>query len=555
MPLFVRSLTLSDRSAYGSEGAEPLIEVIRVIKNAKQVNIRGSYTVSQRLLDEISRVLPKAKITYDSNFPREEDGFYDGWGPSGPLDGGMNGFSSPQLHSFNMDHIWYYDCQGLPVVRRSLERIVKSCPNLRHLTAFGGNSNYGTHYGFNQELHLEFSPVDNLPSLESLCYIPLSHKTLQSWGEIKGWQSLRILRLGRASDLTVFNRFSLPNLHTLSINRGVENQDFCPGDLEVLPDFRAPIKFLRLEGLNEGKLPSKFLGHFANTLEELVIGNARKTSGFGYGSEDIRMLNTVCPALKRLWITPVIDKEGSNWPSNIITAVCELQFLEELIFSLPWIAKSDTQSRPESKNLKPSAALCEEAYSCIRGLNSTSLLKRFGVAQGLSFTWDYSFKYLIRNADFSCARVGSDLILGARQHEHFDNTFNKCRMESIPKTLALRPWTQTFSSPWNIQCQEKDIIWAANQLGPGPGWAEVELLPFGLIRKAHFGDPWKPFNGNIQIVVKKVVEDRESLHDYRQLVKEELVYWKKRWELEDLHGKYFSLYDIFYPETNRTGII
>ena len=165
LPLFARSCVLEDQRKNGSDDAEPLIQFVTIARNLRKITIYGSYQISQKLLDAINTYHPTSRIEYHAEFPRKEDGLHEGWERGGPLPGGMSGFSSPQLHTLYIDLTWAVDEQGKAVVTRSLEKMVKNCPNLRALKFYGPNSEL-TWRGIFQELPLDLHLTDKLPQLE-----------------------------------------------------------------------------------------------------------------------------------------------------------------------------------------------------------------------------------------------------------------------------------------------------------------------------------------------------------------------------------------------------
>ncbi|KAF2748945.1 hypothetical protein M011DRAFT_466075, partial [Sporormia fimetaria CBS 119925] len=135
IPLFVRKATLDDHYSYGSGDTECLSDFVRAAKHLERIAIYGSYKFSQKLLDEIDTLLPNIWIDYHAEYPREEDGIYEGWGSRPPTTIEMNGFYSRRLRSLRIDTIWCSTVEQ-DVAQCSLEKIIKHSPNLRHLTSW-----------------------------------------------------------------------------------------------------------------------------------------------------------------------------------------------------------------------------------------------------------------------------------------------------------------------------------------------------------------------------------------------------------------------------------
>jgi hypothetical protein len=54
------------------------------------------------------------------------------------------------------------------------------------------------------------------------------------------------------------------------------------------------------------------------------------------------------------------------------------------------------------------------------------------------------------------------------------------------------------------------MLWATQQLEPGPGWAEKELSPLGVIRKENLNARFKHYKELIYEAVKKSNKGREK---------------------------------------------
>ncbi|KAF2119015.1 hypothetical protein BDV96DRAFT_568921 [Lophiotrema nucula] len=547
IPLFVRSLLLDDRHKYGSDDAEMLIDVVNACKNVRSIQVLGSYRFSQKVLDAIEQNLPNAKIEYRAEFPREEDGYYEGWGPEGPFPGDMNGFCSRQLESLKIDSFWAVEDQGLPVVQGSLQKIIRHAPNLKHLTSWSA-SRCEEWRGVQQVLDLRLTSEDKLPVLESLCYIPLSLHTLRTWGTASGWGSLKVLKLAVLEPLVLLNSFGLPSLRSLTITKTSQNYQYQVAEFDKLPRIDAPLRFLSITNIGEDTLPHRFLSLFSDTLEELFL--CRHRMGHpdrGYSSPEIVRLNETCPKLKKLYIRPYVDEKSEIWPLYMLKDFSHFRVLQTLVLGMENHSK-----------IQPSQSLCEKTFSTIQDASPSCKLSELAMVheyEGIQCAETGGFEDLLQGAKALCKIAWDGTLEAGRRKERYYDYGNKSACESAACAAILSSPDHPFTRKYGLGSRSypKDTIWCAKQLGTPDAkdatdrtsWAREELLPAGLITEDDFDDQWTPnFAREIR---KKVLGDGAAIEEHKKLVKEELRYWKRRKELDDVYGKHWSLYDVLFP--------
>lgn len=525
IPLFVRRIVLDDRHHYGSDDAKPLIDVVRATKKLKEIVIYGSYQFSQPLLDLINAQFPDIKIEYHADIPREEDGWYEGWGSNLLEGGGMNGFRSPQLHDLRIDGHYYAD--ELVVARRSLEKIIKNAPNLRHFT---------TYLPAHTTLELNFSHSDRLPVLKSFENIKIAHRDLEIWAEVAGWDSLYILKLVGVSDVPPFATYQLPKLQYLTIS-GYE----IAAVYDKLPAVMGPVRFLSI-GLDEDQLPFQFLAQFTNTLEELmIVRNRGSDSDRGFAAPDVRRLNEVCPSLKKLYIRPFVTVVSPQWSPDFLEELGHYQNLECLVLGHEGYSKVEPNPIPE-----PSPSQCLEALKSIRGSNPSSKLRTLGVIHEYDATRCDYFRSLGSYAKVLCkATQDGQVKIEEKSASYYYDYGNKTKneKEAAARSLESRPFSKYMDYIWDTRT-EAEVLYTIKKL---KSWAEKELLPQGLIKLEHLEQTHNTSNGNFMKEIDEIIKDKKRRRDCKELIKEELKYWNRVWQRREKYGRHATLYDVLYP--------
>ena len=526
LPSFARACVLDDRGKNGSDDAEPLTQFVTTARNLRKITIYGSYQISQKLLDAISVYNPTSRIEYHAEFPRKEYEWHEGGEPGGPLSGGMPGFSSPQLHTLYIDRTWAVDDRGKAVVTRSLEKMVKNCPNLRALKFYGPNLELTSRRMF-QEIPLDLRVTDQLPQLEEYSYVPLSLNALWVWGAVTGWATLRVLKLGRPNHLPAF-AYCIPTLRhfTISLRR--------PAGFEALESFQgliAPLEEIYLKQIYKPRIPRQFLERYKATIREISIHPVKHVKE-GFSNTEMRILRSSCPQLKRLC---VYYPNYTVVSEDIITEICQIAELRELIL--------DRGSHPDIAP-KPSIEQFLALYERLRQMNINSNLTTLALNFANEFVGLYgeSWEDMLSHVKLLCKRTQSgDLRITQPASVQSDfEIYQRNKEASYWLGLVTRP----FLGEYPAAAMPGDLFWAAKQLGPGPGWAENELLPEGLMTREQLDSDWSL---HFHLISLAIEEGGTELERHRKMVKEELRYLKKRKELLGNHG---SLYDMLYPNRN-----
>ena len=542
---FVRTVILDDRGSCGSNNAEPLIAFVRAARrsnNLESIEILGSYQVSQCLLDEIQILFPDVDIRFQAEYPREEDGWYQGW-PDGPLAGGMNGFVSPLLRSLSIDSMWSVDDEGKQVVTRSLQNIIKGCPNLRALTTY--RPGRGTSWrGELQELSLNFHGAESLPQLEEFSYVPISSDTVRTWGALTGWSNLQILRIDGPENLSAFG-VELPTLRHLTLSTE-SNPGLAFDAIEAANCPISPLRSIHLSNLDCSRIPHKFLQHYANTVVEVSL-HPMHTAKEGFTEHDIVTLNGTCPKLQRVCMYAHCD--GVDWQYASIEKLACFDRLEELFLDC---------GHDYDKNLVPAPTpdACRKLYSIIQQGKASNPsgkpLQALGLHQGNDWVrrgrdWDdmkTRIRYLCSFSHTGEPNLTRPLSIWYDQNDH--PLHARISRELRNPSLQNRP----FSRAYHSHAMPHDLYWFAKQLGPGPKWAEEVLLPSGLLTQEQFDSVETPHTLDLVEISKRGGKDREM---HREMVKEELQYWKSRRELQARFGKFSTLYDVLYSVDGGKG--
>jgi hypothetical protein len=411
------------------------------------------------------------------------------------------------------------------VVRRSLEKIIKNSPNLKDFTAYSSP-------GYHEDLDLNLSPSDHLPTLEYFAHIPIAYRSVRTWGQVTGWHTLRALKVTPASVLPAFAFGGLHNLRYLAVKQYQEADDY-----NKVTKLAAPIRTLSI-ALNEDQLPLQFLGLFRDTLKSLMIFRERGTSVRGFSALDMRQLRETFPRLRKLYVRPYVDETSPALPRDFLEELSQFENLEVLILGMENYSK-----------LQPSEDLCLDSYKTVRGSNRPSSLRRLALIHEYQATESDEIDDLFRRSKVSCVSRADGVMISPKRerYDDYDNKRKLCK-EAVSKALddTGRVFSKKFEHIWGER-SEKDIIWAAKQLGPGPEWARTELVSAGLLTQQQVDDSWTPGNMNFMERMREKCESEESLEELRGLMKEELKYWNAVWEQRQKYGRYYSLYDVLYP--------
>ncbi|OCK85744.1 hypothetical protein K432DRAFT_448388 [Lepidopterella palustris CBS 459.81] len=529
LPTFTRTATLDDRVQFGSDEAKPLLDFISKAPNLKTVRWNGGYNISAKLLKYLETHHPTVKLVVDARIPRKEDKYYQGWGLS--LDG-LIGFSSPQLYSLTTDiRLSLYE-RG--IVEKCLAKIIKTCPNLQVLKSFPYVPYFDTTWHIDMDLDLQ--PTDLLPTLERFCYVPLTHKTLTTWGNAGGWQRLMVLKVHKFDYLRAFHGRA-PCLKYLVVWSAGE-------DFNNLPPFEAPLQQLILVGQKSSRVPLEFLRQYSSTLLKLRIHSARLVEGQlkDASATDILELNRSCPNITRLDINM---HHGGTWPYDFLDALA--QFGNLIQITLYAETPIQTPSMTAISIVEPliTAAACEGLFKYVADRKLGARLSVLGLERcAASSEAFHSYAERDPTPTYNCflAKDGSVSVQSPPKRQPGDDDvalFHRIQTESLAKELLNRPFKALYPMSRGLE----DVIWVAKQLGPGPKWAERELVATRLMTKEQFDAEQTPFMPDFFDSVTW-----EKRMEHRRIVKEELAWWKRRKELEERHGKYYSLFDSLYPE-------
>lgn len=116
-------------------------------------------------------------------------------------------------------------------------------------------------------------------------------------------------------------------------------------------------------------------------------------------------------------------------------------------------------------------------------------------------------------------------------------------------SLTYNSWRQ--ERPFHAEfgpSGEEELIWVAKRLGDGFDWARTELLPHGLITKEQLEGTQRMCFQNLKDAVARDGRYRERL---RQMVKDELLWLKRRRDFVQKHGEDCTLFDILYPSVEK----
>jgi hypothetical protein len=515
----------------GSDDALPLVQFVKAAPNLGRIILYGSYRVSQLLMDTINEYIPSCRIELYAEFPREWDGHYEGWQTSGPLIQGMCGFSSPQLHTLELDNLWRFDSQGVPVVTRSLEKILKCCPNLRILKCSGPISKV-TESPSNSDLMLLLDTADTLPYLEEYWYIQLSVYTLDKWKSLTSWATLRVLKLSSSDQLPGFAG-RIPTLRHFTMSAESDS------DLDELNSFReldAPLETISVLSLSNARIPYDFLHQYKTTLRELGLHTGRLCESAFKGA-DIRRLHRTCSLLERLSIH--VEYSG-KWPILILEEFSQFDHLTQLI--LDWGFNCSKYPLPDQDD-----ALM--LYHLIRGRSVNPTLRTLGlhygdqwVAQG--HTWQNKLDQVRHLCQ--AGSLGNLRLTRPFSTERDTEIYHKICCESRNRVLQCRP----FSREYPMLSNQNDLIWFAKQLGTGSDWVTQYLLPKGLLTQHDIDSTETPTFPKLE---DHINANRGQIERHKELVEDELRYWKQRREFEARYGKWVTLYDILYPANVGEG--
>lgn len=528
VPKFVRSAVLVDRYFNGSDEAEPLVKFVEAATNLRYVFIKGSYKVSQKLLDAINTSVPLCEVEVQAYFPRAYYRSPPGWEKPGRLAGGMDGFSSLQLRTLWVSNEWpTNDLENL-VVTQSLRKIIKNCPNLRSFKADRAMSDYTWGGNTRRDIALDLNASDQLPHLEEYWYFPLSVDTLRAWGAFTGWDTLRVLKLSSPDYLPAFaGRIPTLRHFTIAMTRAT---DF--DSLDAFYGLDAPLQEIHMQKLKEPFIPHNFLSQYEETVRQVSLCPISKRAATFY-PEDLRKLATSCPKLERLLIT---IPSNAKVPDGYVEELSSFDHLAELILNC---IVPDTPPTIEDFHL-----MCD-AFRDLMTRSTLQVLAFQGVWHNGPRNMAFKAQFLCESTPSGDFRITeSDL---GKNAGNDDNVHQRNKQQASQLLLSKRAFMRKFPQT----SLPNDAIWVAKRIDSA--WAEKELVSDGLLTRADLESVKEPPSWLVRWFSEMSEEER---HRLKTMVKKELLYWKGVRESYERYGNRFFLYDVMYPiegEGQRLG--
>jgi hypothetical protein len=345
---------------------------------------------------------------------------------------------------------------------------------------------------------------------------------------LASWATLRVVKLSSADYLPAFAG-RIPTLRHFTILAESSS------DIDELNKFRgidAPLETIYVRSLPEARIPYDFLHQYKNTVCEVGFYTAESCQG-EFKKVDISQLNQTCPFLEKVSVYVHYSGQG---PEITLQEFSRFDHLTELIL--------DCGVHRETA-LAPTQDDCLALYHFIRGLRVDVGLRALGLHYSGSTNFvaeGYNWQDKLDRVAFlcQCTSLGNVRITRPSSTEPCYKIYHKIRAESRERSMQYLSFSRAYPSA----CNDRNLICFAKQLGPGPDWAIKELLPRRLLTQEDIDTTGHPTLRNLEDDVKA---GGAQMENHREMVQEELQYWKQRRELEEMHGKYFTLYDILYP--------